>query len=185
MSKLRVLDGQVFGRLTVLGLAGKNKSGNYKWKVRCECGTEKEVASDHLVRSIDPVASCGCLLVEKNRLGFDPDQTAFNLLFASYKKRARQKDRDFLLTVAEFTDLTKRDCEYCGQPPKTVAFNGSKRGRYVHNGVDRVDPLIGYVPDNCVPCCKLCNYMKLALSKDEFLSHVAQIADFQGALNNA
>lgn len=56
------LSGRVFGRLTVLGLAGKDKRGSSLWRCRCECGNEKVVPRGRLRDGW--VKSCGCLLRE-------------------------------------------------------------------------------------------------------------------------
>lgn len=56
------LRGRVFGRLTVLGLAGKDKRGASVWRCRCECGNEKVVPRGRLRDG--RVKSCGCLLRE-------------------------------------------------------------------------------------------------------------------------
>lgn len=56
------LRGRVFGRLTVLGLAGKDKRGSSLWRCRCECGNEKVVPRGRLRDG--RVKSCGCLLRE-------------------------------------------------------------------------------------------------------------------------
>ncbi|HEC67150.1 MAG TPA: hypothetical protein ENI23_17875 [bacterium] len=46
-------------------------------------------------------------------------------------------------------------------------------------GLDRVDNKKGYELENCVPCCKICNSMKMTMDKDEFLKHIKRIADFK------
>ena len=180
MGKFLNLSGQVFGRLRVVGPSGKTNSGGYTWHCKCICGEEKVIPSDHLVRKTQPVLSCGCYRNDQIRKAVtSPDETAFNLLLGSYKKRARIKDREFKLTNEQFLKLTKDNCFYCGQCPATISENKPKTGKYIHNGVDRVDSSIGYVFENCVPCCKNCNYMKRNLSSQEFLGHIQQISIFQ------
>jgi hypothetical protein len=50
-------------------------------------------------------------------------------------------------------------------------------GRYETdlNGVDRIDSSIGYLPENVVPCCGLCNWMKGDQTQAEFFKRVAEI----------
>lgn len=55
------LSGQVFNRLTVLHIVGK-QGKRIKWLCQCACGNTKEVASYHLKAGL--VRSCGCLLKE-------------------------------------------------------------------------------------------------------------------------
>ena len=43
------------------------------------------------------------------------------------------------------------------------------------NGIDRMDQKHGYVIENCVSCCKLCNFMKGALDNITFLQRVEHI----------
>jgi hypothetical protein len=48
-------------------------------------------------------------------------------------------------------------------------------GYYLYNGIDRVDNTLGYSKENCVSCCKICNYMKQVLTLEEFYSHIRRI----------
>jgi len=59
---MRDLTGQVFGRLTVIGLA-QPKNGRRYWLCRCECGNEKAIEGTSLVRGKSQ--SCGCTRHEK------------------------------------------------------------------------------------------------------------------------
>lgn len=56
--KLDLVD-QRFGRLVVIGEAGRNKFGNVMWLCKCDCGAEVTVIGNDL-RS-DRTRSCGCL----------------------------------------------------------------------------------------------------------------------------
>lgn len=71
-----------------------------------------------------------------------------------YKKNAKKRNLEFLLTKNQFYNLTAQPCCYCGD------LQG-------HNGIDRVDSSKGYTVDNCVSCCSRCNIMKMDLNKDE------------------
>lgn len=51
--------GKVYGKLTVLSNAGKNKKGSFTWNCKCECGNEKIISGDDL--SSGHTKSCGCL----------------------------------------------------------------------------------------------------------------------------
>lgn len=61
--------------------------------------------------------------------------------------------------------LLRQPCNYCGS---------QSVGRVV-NGVDRFDPSKGYTVDNVVPCCPVCNYMKLDMTEDEFMTQLRKI----------
>jgi hypothetical protein len=59
------LVGIKFGRLEVIGFSHKDHKSNSYFDCRCECGTVKTVAQNHLVSG--KTKSCGCL--KKNRKG--------------------------------------------------------------------------------------------------------------------
>jgi hypothetical protein len=52
------IEGRRFGRLVVVSHAGRRY-----WNVRCDCGTEKKVRSNHLTCGL--TFSCGCLAKER------------------------------------------------------------------------------------------------------------------------
>lgn len=81
--------------------------------------------------------------------------------FVSYRVQAKLRGHIFTLTKDQFLELTALACHYCGDT-----------GRI---GVDRQDNSQGYVSDNVVPCCSICNYMKRTMGYEEFLARCAVI----------
>lgn len=81
--------------------------------------------------------------------------------FDDYKGNAKRRDKLFSLNKQEFFRIVLSNCFYCG---KDNAM-----------GVDRIDSEVGYVIENCVPCCKYCNYAKNDMSTEDFLNHVKKI----------
>lgn len=61
----RDLTGQKIHRLTFLEYAGTTISGNARWKVRCDCGTEFIVSATNVIHG--STYSCGCLRIENNK----------------------------------------------------------------------------------------------------------------------
>jgi len=59
MGKFINLIGQKFGRLLIIGPAGKNKYGQYLWECLCECENIKIISGNHLL--MENTKSCGCL----------------------------------------------------------------------------------------------------------------------------
>lgn len=57
---MKNLTGLVSGRLTVLRPTKRNIDGHVMWLCKCECGIQKEIASNSLTRK-SPVKSCGCM----------------------------------------------------------------------------------------------------------------------------
>lgn len=83
--------------------------------------------------------------------------------FASYQKGASSRAFSFELSFNQFMAFWQKPCQYCQAPIETI-------------GLDRVDSLVGYQLDNVVSCCSICNKMKLAMSKEEFLQQCARIS---------
>jgi 5-methylcytosine-specific restriction endonuclease McrA len=82
-----------------------------------------------------------------------------------YVYDARRKNNFWELTLDQFQEITQKSCEYCGRPPS------QKSRAYTYNGVDRVDPKLGYMPSNVVPCCWECNHIKGSrLTYDEMIT---------------
>lgn len=119
---------------------------------------------------------------EKNyggRAGFNrlaAGQSAFNQLFYSYQKSARERGHSFELTANEFRFITQQNCFYCGNPPETKfhAAQGTN-GDYIGNGIDRIDNARGYMIGNVRPCCKQCNIAKGVLDEESFMSWVRRV----------
>jgi hypothetical protein len=143
---------------------------------RCDCGNE-QIRSAHTLKPKTVGAnggakSCGCLAHPKLPAG----QASFNHLYAEYRITAKRKHREFSLSKVEFGKLTKQNCHYCGAPPQQLTCPKKMNGRYVYNGVDRLDSTIGYSKENCVAACGICNRMKMKQTYQEFIDHVKQIA---------
>lgn len=82
--------------------------------------------------------------------------------FTTYRNNAKHRSIEFNLTEDEFYGYWQQPCHYCGDDIDTV-------------GVDRVDSKEGYTIDNTVPCCSVCNKMKLDLGVDVFISQIRKI----------
>jgi len=75
--------------------------------------------------------------------------------YSAYKKRADSRFKGKpVLTKGQFQELSNQERHYCGKDGP--------------NGIDRFNNSIGYEVNNCVPCCKHCNYVKGDLSLTDF-----------------
>lgn len=79
-----------------------------------------------------------------------------------YKNGAKRRGFDFDLSKEDFQTLWQKPCFYCADEIETI-------------GLDRIDSNIGYRLDNVVPCCAICNTMKLALPREVFIAHCYKI----------
>jgi len=68
-----------------------------------------------------------------------------------------------------FASMIKQSRVYCGAKPEEKKFRDHKFS-ILSNGIDRVNNLEGYILDNCVPCCVLCNTAKNNLTLEDFKS---------------
>ena len=117
------------------------------------------------------------------RLGRKPKGMASaRHLFNTYRASAKRRKREFALSFETFIEITQKDCFYCGQKPSMKRKPHDKvNGEYVHNGVDRIDNEIGYIENNCVPCCTKCNYAKRKMSVEDFYQWAKRVVDTIGS----
>lgn len=170
-----LLVGKKYGLLTVLNLykwekQGKNKPVPY-YTCKCDCGVVKNVKGMHL-RTGD-TKSCGCF--KPNKLG--EGIASFNYLLTIYKRHAKNRNYVWELNKEEFYKLTKSNCYYCKSEPHQLT--GSKRcnGKYLYNGVDRLNNEPFYRKDNTVSCCGKCNRMKSDIKYEDFINHLTKIVN--------
>lgn len=176
------LIGRRKGRLVVVGFSHSHTqpSGQKRamWRVKCDCGTEKIIATSNLTHG--NTVSCGCKLKEGNHRK-PVGEASFNAVYAAYVNRAKshKKQLPFTLSKEQFRAFVDAPCHYCGASSSCESLSKpTANGAYARNGIDRVDSLKGYVLENCVPCCKTCNLMKRDMSYSEFIDHVKRICSY-------
>lgn len=67
MTAFKDLTGKKFGRLTVIGVYDKSKSGSIRWKCQCECGNIIPVFKNTLLKDNGSIKSCGCVYIDELR----------------------------------------------------------------------------------------------------------------------
>ena len=87
-----------------------------------------------------------------------------------YQRSADLKQLEFAISFDEFKEIVIKPCNYCG----IVRDRGTEQ----FNGIDRINSDIGYVANNCVSCCPMCNYMKNTLSCDIFIRRIQHILTY-------
>ena len=96
------------------------------------------------------------------------NQTKINssdVQFGVYKTSAQTKQLEFTITKEDFMDMVVLPCYYCG----IIQSKG-------FNGIDRLDSSKGYISDNVVPCCEMCNMMKKCSSPTVFVKRAIHIS---------
>ncbi len=169
------IKGQRFGRLIAMEYVGHDKYNNAKWRCICNCGKEKTTLMKFLRKGI--TQSCGCLHREivRNMLIKETGIASFNALYSRYKRDAKRKNRLFELTKDDIARLTRASCFYCGKAPAQQFKKLHLNGYYTYNGIDRLNPDLGYTGKNCVTACRQCNFAKQGLTYDEFLELINRI----------
>ncbi len=199
--KDKIHEGDVFDRLTAIKFdhketkkykSSKVKGGFtnknfYYWEFKCTCGNTK--VCDIKPIMYKEVKSCGCLQREQAsaRLPINalPDgEAAFNSLLRNYIRSGKERGHEFLLSKDEFKYLTKQDCYYCGVKPYNISKHGDYKTEYIFNGVDRVNSKDNYTLENCVTCCKRCNYAKHTMTEQEWLEWTTRFVNYNKHLIN-
>ena len=83
----------------------------------------------------------------------------------SYIQCAKNRNIGFEITKEQFESTVLMPCYYCGSYNQEEVV-----------GIDRLNSSKNYTIDNCVPCCKACNFMKGTLSKNTFIQQVHKIS---------
>ena len=96
---------------------------------------------------------------------------------ANYVRPSKNKNLEFTITEQDFASIAKEPCYYCGAM-EVIEVDGDwvERG---FNGLDRKDQTRGYVVDNCVSACNMCNLMKKSLHVDIFLKRVEHMVSYK------
>lgn len=93
-------------------------------------------------------------------------------VYYNYTKWAKNRNLDFNIERTDFENLIKMNCYYCN----ILQENGM-------NGLDRIDPNIGYTKENCVSCCQMCNYIKMKDDIDDFKNRIEHILIYNKLIN--
>ena len=96
-----------------------------------------------------------------------------NMYFEVYKKDAFIKNINFELTKEQFINIVNKECYYCG----IIQEKG-------FNGIDKKDCYDGYILDNCVSCCEMCNFMKGTLSINVFIKKIEHILTYHNIIES-
>jgi len=160
--------GNIYSKLKVVERSGMSKNGCVTWLCICECGNTIIIAGTNL-RS-HSCTSCGCARF------LPPGVSALHSIIRIYKYNAKTRGLVWTLTKEQAIKLFDANCYYCGAAPSNVGTGSEGNSTYIYSGIDRIDNSIGYLPDNVVSCCKMCNVAKNTYDVDEFISWVHRIA---------
>lgn len=149
----------------------------YRWQCDCDCGSTAFVRTNILNSGVQTQCKkCAIKNTAKNNTLPD-NKSVVNRAYKHYRYQAIKRNLPFELTLEEFITIIKSDCNYCGEPPRVNdgEIRYMRNGLFLRNGIDRINSTIGYVSNNVVPCCNICNWMKSDLSIDDFITHIDKI----------
>lgn len=133
------------------------KGVNHFWEVHCDCG-KTQIISETAFRISKKISkSCGCL----KKIG--KGESSINNIINRYKRDAKIRSINYELLREEFKFLIFLPCHYCQKKPSQEVKD--KKVNFFYNGIDRIDNELGYLWQNCVPCCKECNLAKKSVTK--------------------
>jgi hypothetical protein len=115
----------------------------------------KKYRDDHLEES----RKTWRIYYDSHRQELANKRSAYNRSAKGKYKQLRNDPRGFemTLTFEAFEILNSLPCHYCGGELPESGY-----------GLDRINPLLGYIPGNVVPCCETCNIAKSNLTELEF-----------------
>ena len=175
--KRSLKEGEKFNRLTIIGFENK------KYKCICDCGNITYAVSNALKNGTHK--SCGCLAKERAvEIHTKPNNEAvINYNYRNYKAGAKHRKLEFDLSKKQFENLILQNCYYCNSEPLKEEAKSRKspsdKGNFKCNGIDRINNELGYIEENCVPCCYICNIAKGKFSQDEFYQWIEKVHKFK------
>lgn len=168
--------GAKFGMLTIKSLSHKDKGARRYYVCTCDCGEEKIIHGAALTSG--NTRSCGCLgAISAKKRALPGCGAAINQLVLGYKRHAKDRGFDWHLTMDDVVEISSKPCIYCGMPPTNVKKGHDRSADFIYSGIDRVDSKAGYIKNNCVPACKICNFAKSNMTLDEFASWAKRIGE--------
>lgn len=169
------ITGNKYGNLLVIKKSHSVRKGMY-WECKCECGEICYATQTDLNRGRRNFCkNCGTIKSHDSIL---------NDLYVRYKKGSIKRGYQFDLSISDFKKLISSNCYYCGIEPKQKHYKNGMRYGLIYNGIDRQNNNFGYILENCVPCCKFCNFAKSRFNEKEFIEWLNFIKTNKSNTNN-
>jgi hypothetical protein len=155
------------------------KGSKYDYLVGTTIGTRIVLAS--LPRSLFEVKCLKCEHLSVQR-GIDLQKLSYreckkcqidnrdpnlNIAYLRTKGNAKTRNISFKISKNYFSKIASQPCFYCNSKPAQETKSFVDRCK-PYNGLDRIDPYLGYIEGNVASCCKYCNYAKHDMSVQDF-----------------
>lgn len=163
--------GESYNNITLVKLVGKNKYKSYEYEVKCHCGKIFIHEGNDILSG--KIKSCGCRTNSILILNADYKSTLRSVIYAEYRNKAKKRGYEFALSKDHVCELIKQNCYYCNSEPLNI--KKSKKCSLPYNGIDRLDNTLGYIENNVVSCCRICNQAKHTMSLNYFKHWIEKI----------
>ena len=146
------LNGQVFGRLHVSGRAPPMPDGAIWWDCNCDCGNTHRVRGADLKRGF--VLSCGCWRKEmpKTRSTHMGSGTRLYRIWQAMRDRTSNPNNSkYKYYGGRGISVCVEWREFCvfADWARSAGYEDVQGARRDHLTIDRINPDLGYHPDNC------------------------------------
>ena len=164
------------GHYTVIGegIPQKYKSQSSKtetWKVKCDCGTIKDISKWHIVYG----NVSGCEHCIKDRICFDTcknwnseAKSVTGMYFGKIKAAANKRKIPFNITREEMDEIFQKQNKKCIYTNMELYFES--HGKKGNASLDRINSLLGYTKENVQWVHKKVNIIKWDLEHKDFIN---------------
>jgi hypothetical protein len=174
--------------LNLLGRVNKNNIlvvdgpirsyGKYKnavgWAMLCPFCNQTFISTSNRFKNISSCYSC-----RGETKKVSSEESTLKHLYSGVKGRKKSKERGFNITFDQFKKLVKSPCHYCGSKGYVSKGHRDWSADVLVNGLDRLDSSIGYLYDNVVPCCRVCNSAKSDMKYSEFMDWIDMLIKYR------
>jgi hypothetical protein len=182
--------GEKFNDWEIIKFEGYNseREASY-WRCKCICGFETIKAGGDLRAG----RSKRCRICAGKKIRKPKSFVGQKQFLHTYKRNAKLRNYSWELSDEVALEISQKNCYYCDMSPSTIWYSNTKtrvtsealdNGKWICNGIDRIDNNIGYTLENSVPCCKRCNIAKSDSSVEEFITWASNLIANQNRKQN-
>lgn len=151
-NRIKQMEGEVFGRLTVQQLVGTNKTIGALWLCFCDCGNAIHAYRDHLIQGY--VKSCGCLVLDVapingRKAKKHGHRRINNVASPEYRVWRAMKGRCLNPSHKDYPIYGAVGITVCERWHEFENFLADMGPRPEGTSIDRIDGTKGYSPENC------------------------------------
>ena len=163
------------GKYTIIGIGEKIKYKSQKqpiqlWKVKCECGIEKEISKYHLIYG--NVEGCSDCLGDRVRFEECKNWNSSakyvtGMYYQKIKKTAHKRNIVFDISREELDKLFQQQNKKCKYTNLDLIFETHRKKG--NASLDRIDSNLGYIKNNLQWVHKDVNRMKWDIPHEDFI----------------